>query len=181
VVVAWRRGSLRAVLLAGLLAAVAMVGAIGALWLFAGDGAGDDAAAPIDDRATPDRRDVDSGATGPHGTVPAAPLELPGSLGPGAAEAAGTWSARDRAPGPGAGTDESSVRLRWTTRGGPNRGGAPGPSIPATTVPAPSVPPGGITTTTTGPGAPPADDSSAAGAGGLGGLLGRVLDVLGVG
>jgi hypothetical protein len=63
VVVAWRRGSLRAGL-AGLLAAMAMVGAVGALWLLAGDGAGDDAAAPIDDSAMPDRRDVDAGATG---------------------------------------------------------------------------------------------------------------------
>ena len=77
-VVAWRRGSLRTGL-AGLLAAVAMVGAVGALWLLAGDGAGDDAAAPIDDSATPDRRDVDGGATGPRGTVPAAPSQLPGS------------------------------------------------------------------------------------------------------
>jgi hypothetical protein len=68
VVVAWRRGSLRA----GLLAAVAMVGAVGALWLLARDGAGDDAAAPTDS-ATPDRRDADGGANGPHRTVPTAP------------------------------------------------------------------------------------------------------------
>jgi len=40
------------------------------------------------------------------------------------------------------------------------------------------VPPGANTTTTIGPEAPPADNS---GAGGLGGLLGGVLDVLGVG
>jgi hypothetical protein len=43
---------------------MAMVGAVRALWLLAGDGAGDDAAEPIDDSAMPDRRDVDAGATG---------------------------------------------------------------------------------------------------------------------
>jgi hypothetical protein len=101
VVVAWRRGSLRAGL-AGLLAAVAMMGAVGALWLLARDGAGDDAAAPTDG-ATPDQRDAEGSATGPRGTVPAAPLQLPGSLGPGSAEAAGAWSGGDRAPRSGAG------------------------------------------------------------------------------
>jgi hypothetical protein len=44
VVVAWRRGHLRA-WLADLLAVAAMLGAVAALWLVAGDGAGDDGAA----------------------------------------------------------------------------------------------------------------------------------------
>ena len=52
-VVAWGRGSLRAGL-AGVLVAVAMIGAVGGLWLVAsGDGAGEDAAAPTDGSATP--------------------------------------------------------------------------------------------------------------------------------
>jgi hypothetical protein len=194
---AWRRGRMRAGL-AGLLVAAAMVGAVGGLSLLAiglGDGTGDDAAAPIDGRATPDRRDADGGTAGAHGTVPAARREPPGARGPGSAEAAGASSARHRAPGPGAdvdagrsgafrvsggaGTNGSSVRTSVTTTAEPNRGGSPGPSIPASTAPAPSVPPDGTTTTTSGAEAPPPDEDS--GAGGLGGLLGGVLEVLGLG
>jgi hypothetical protein len=197
VVVAWRRGRLR-VGLAGVLAAMAVVAAVGGLWLLAGDLAGDrtgdDAAAPIDDRVMPDHRDADGGAAGSRATVPAR-RQLHGSRGPGSAEAAGGWPADDRAPGPSAklgaersgalgangdaGTNGSSVRTSGTTTAGPNRGGSPSPSIPATTAPVPSVPPDGTTTTTTGAEAPPPDDDS--GAGGLGGLLGGVLEVLRLG
>jgi hypothetical protein len=46
-VVAWRRGGLRTGLV-GVLAAVAMVGAVGGLWFVAGDGVGPDAASPAD-------------------------------------------------------------------------------------------------------------------------------------
>jgi hypothetical protein len=199
VVVAWRRGRLRA-WLAGLLAAVAMLGAVGGLWLVAGDpagdGAADDAAAPIDERATPDRRDADDGMTGPSGTVPAAGRQRPGSRGPGMAEAAGAWSAGDRSAGSGAGlgserpgafrptgdsgSDAPLVRTSGATPAEPSGGESPSPSIPATTAPAPSVPLDGAATTTSAPGPPPADDSGAGDAGGLGGLLGGVLEVLGL-
>jgi hypothetical protein len=184
--------------LAGLLVAAAMVGAVGGLSFLAiglaGDGTGDEAAAPIDDPATPDRRDADGGTAGAHRTVPSARREPAGARGPGSAEAAGAPSARDRAPGPGAevdaersgafrvsggtGTNRWSVRTSGTTTAGPDRGGSPGPSIPASTAPVPSVPPDGTTTTTSGAEAPaPGEDS---GGGGLGGLLGGVLEVLGL-
>jgi hypothetical protein len=193
VVVAWRRGGMRAWLV-GVLAAAALVSAAGGLWLLAddlaGDGAHDDAAAPIDDRARPDRRATGGGAAGLRGTVPAARGQLSGSQEPGSAEAAGAWSSGEvdaehsgafRANGD-TGTNGSSVRTRGTTTAGPNRGGSPSPSIPATSGPAPSVPPDGTTTTTTAAEAPlPDDDSGAGDAGGLGGLLGGVLEVLRLG
>ncbi len=187
---------------AGLLVAAAMVGAVGGLSLLAiglaDDGTGDDAAAPIDDRTRPDRREADGGASDARGTAPAARRQLPGSRGPDSAEAAGAWSVRDRAPGPGAavgaersgafrvrsgtGTNGSPGGTSGTTTAGPNRGGSPGPSITATSAPAPSLPPGGTTTTTSGAEAPPSDEDSGAGdAGGLGGLLGGVLEVLRLG
>jgi len=186
--VAWRRGRMRASL-AGFLAVAAMVGAVGVLWTVAGDGAGDDAAAPIDDGGIPGGRDADSGATGPRGTVPAA-RQLSSSQGRGSAEATGAWSTGEFDAGrPGAllpngatGSNGPSVRTSVTTTARPNRGGSPNPSIRTTAAPGPSVPPEGTTTTTSGPEAPPADHDSGAGdAGGLGGLLGGVLDVLGVG
>jgi hypothetical protein len=192
VVVAWRRGRLRAGL-AGLLAAAAMAGVVGALWLLSGNGSGDDASAPIDDGAMPDQRDADAAATGQHGTVPAVPLRPPGSLGAGSTDAAGAWSAGDRGPGSGAGpgserseafqrgdgtgADGSSVPVGSAAASGANRAGSSSPSIPATTAPVRSTPPGGATTTTSLPEAPPDDP----GAEGLGGLLGGVLDVLGLG
>jgi hypothetical protein len=188
VVVAWRRGRMRA-RLGGLLAVAAMVGAVGVLWTVAGDGASDDAAAPIDDGGMPGGRDADGGATGPRGTVPAA-RQLSSSQGPGSAEATGAWSAGEfgaERPGAllanGATTSNGpSVRTSVTTTARPNRGGSPNPSIPATAAPGPSVPPEGTTTTTSDPEAPPpGNDSGAGDAGGLGGLLGGVLDVLGVG
>jgi hypothetical protein len=190
VVVAWRRGRLRATL-AGLLAVATMVGAVGGLWLLAGDlagdGGGDDAAAPIDDRTTPDRRDAGGGAASPRGRVPAR-RQLSSSRGPGSAEAAGAWSAGEfdaersgaLQPNGDTGTDASAVRTSGPTTAGPNRGGSPSPPIPATTAPAPSVPPDGSATTTNAPEAPD-DVSGAENAGGLGGLLGGVLEVLGVG
>jgi hypothetical protein len=186
--VAWRRGRMRASL-AGLLAVAAMVGAVGVLWTVAGDGAGDDAAAPIDNAGMPGGRDADTGAPGPRSTVPAV-RQLSSSQGPDSAEAAGAWSAGEfdaersgaLRPNGATGSNGPSVRTSVTTTAGPNRGGSPDPSIPATTPPGPSVPPEGTTTTTSGPEAPPADHDSGAGeAGGLGGLLGGVLDVLGVG
>ena len=192
VVVAWRRGRLRAGL-AGVLAAAAMAGTVGALGLLSGNGSADDAAAPIDDGAMPDQRDADAAATGPRGTVPVAPLRPPGSQGAGSTDAAGAWLAGDRDPGSGAGpgserseafhrgdgtgADGSSVPVGNATTAGPNRAGSPSPSIPATTAPVRSTPPGGATTTTSLPEAP-ADEP---GAEGLGGLLGGVLDVLGLG
>jgi hypothetical protein len=194
VVVAWRRGGLRSGL-ASLLAAVAMLGVAGAVWLLAGVGAGNDAVAPIDESATPHRRDADGGAVGRRAAVPAAPLQLPGATGPGAAGAAGAGFAGERAPllvggsgsegrgalrpSGGASTDWAAVRPTMTTTARPDGGASPGGSTPATTAPAsPDPPPGGATTTTTGPGVQPADDS---GDGGLDGLLGGVLDVLGLG
>jgi hypothetical protein len=175
--------------LAGLLAVAAMGGAVGVLWTVAGDGAGDDAAAPIDNAGMPGGSDADTGAPGPSGTVPAA-RQLSSSQGPDSAEAAGAWSAGEfdaersgaLRPNGATGSNGPSVRASVTTTAGPNRGGSPDPSIPPTTPPGPSVPPEGTTTTTSGPEAPPADHDSGAGdAGGLGGLLGGVLDVLGVG
>jgi hypothetical protein len=171
-VVAWRRGGLRTGL-ACLLAALAVVGVVGALWLLAGGS--DDAAAPIDGGASRDRGDVDAGASGPRGTVPATPLRGSDAVAPGSAEEAGAWAAIDHTPGPE--PDASAVGPSGTTTTGPSRVEAPSPSTPVTTVPSQAAPPDG-TTTTTGPGAPPAEDPDA---GGLGGLLGGVLDVLGVG
>ena len=188
---AWRRGRLRAGL-AVLLAAAAMAGTVGGLWLLSANGSGNDAAAPIDDGAMPDQRDADAAATGPHGTVPAAPLRPPGSLGAGSTDAAGAWSAGNRGPdsaagpgserskafqrGDGTGADGSSVPVGSAATSGANRAASSSPSIPATTSPVRSTPAGGATTTTSLPG-PPADDP---GAEGLGGLLGGVLDVLGL-
>jgi hypothetical protein len=172
-------------------------GAVGGLWFVAGHGAGDEGASPIDDRATPDLRDADGGATGRRGAAPAAPPQLPGSGRPGSAGAAGAWSAGDRAPGSRAvldsegwgasrsngdpDTNGAPVRTSGTTTVGPNRGASPSPSLPATTAPAPAVPPDATTTTTTGAEAPPPDDSGGGDAGGLGGLLGGVLEVLQLG
>jgi hypothetical protein len=175
--------------LAGLLAVAAMVGAVGALWVVTGDRAGDDAAAPIEDRATLDGRDTGGGPTRRRGTLPAA-RQLSSSQRPGSAEAAGAWSAgafdaeRSGAlrPSGDTGSNGPSVRTSVTTTAGPNSGGSPNPSIPAASAPGPSVPPDGTTTTTTGPEATPPDNEPAAGDGGaLGGLLGGVLEVLGIG
>jgi hypothetical protein len=187
--VAWRRGRLGA-WLAGVLAVAALVGAVGGPWLVAGDGAGDDAAAPIDDRATPDGRNTNGGGTGPRGTVPAARPQVSSSQGPGSAQAAAAWSAGEfdaerrgaLRPNGDTGSNGPSVGTSVTTTARPKSGGSPNPSIPATTAPEPSVPTEGATTTTAGPDAPPPDNDTPAGdGGGLGGLLGGVLDVLGVG
>jgi hypothetical protein len=178
--------------LAGLLIAVVVTGVAGTLWRV-GDGAGDDTAAPIDHRPAPDRHGGDGGATGPRSSVPVPPLQLHGAQRPGSAATVGAESAGDRAPrpGPGAegsgalrpsgsggvGTQGSSAHASETTATIANPGGSPSRPITTTTAPAPSMPPG-ATTTTSGPEAPPADEP---GAGGLGGLLGGVLDILGVG
>jgi hypothetical protein len=189
VVVAWRRGSRRA-WLAGVLAVAALVGAVGGLWLVTGDRAGKEAAAPIDDREMPDGRDADGGATGPRGTVPAARLQVSSSQGPGSAEAAGALSAGEfdaersgaLRPNGDTGSNGPSVRTSVTTTARPNRGGSPDPSIPATTAAGPSVPPARTTPPPGGVAPPPPDNDSGAGDGGeLGGLLGGVLEVLGVG
>ena len=70
VVVAWRRGGLRAGLV-GVLAALAMVGALGGLWFVAGDRAGHDAAGQADPvRDTRPERHPDGQVVGGRGAGP---------------------------------------------------------------------------------------------------------------
>jgi hypothetical protein len=196
VVVAWHRGSVRTGLV-GVLAAVAMVGAVGALWLVAGDdGVGRDAAAPADRTAAPDRRSPDDDAAG-RGRAEASERMRRGLPGRGAwstqamekaAAVSGAPGAGSRVPGSDFGHADpgpepqtagaSSGPRSAPPAVSPERGGSPTTSTPAPTSPAPSDPPaGGATTTTT---AVPPPDGTGAGDG-AGGLLGGLLDVLGLG
>jgi hypothetical protein len=175
VVVAWRRGSLRAGLV-GVLAAAVMVGAVGALWLVAGGGgAGRDAGAPADRTATPEPRVPDDDATGRE-RAEAWELMRRGSPGRGAwsAEAMEKAAAVSGSPADGSGVPGS------TSDKGEQ---APAPQTPGTSTPTttslapPDAPTGGATTTTTA--APPPGGTGAGD--GAGGLLGGLLDILGLG
>ncbi len=188
VVVAWRRGSLRTGLV-GVLAAVAMVGAVGGLWVSGhDDDVGRDAAAPADRAAMPDRRDSDGDAAGQRSAAPAdrwrsgSPEARVGEAA--VAEEAGAapshWVVK---AGSGASGSTSRSGAAGTGPAGarespPPTESAAGPSAPGTTEPPSSNPPAGATTTTTSAGTPPPDDGSG---GDGGGLLGGVLDVLGLG
>jgi hypothetical protein len=175
-VVAWRQGSLRTGLV-GVLAAVAMVGAVGGLWISAGDdGVSPDAAAPgggavaRDDGIGVDGRiGMEGGAAGPRS---------PGAPG-GTGLAADTTQDGDAgsldAVAPGA--VASGGRPSPATTVAPDDGALPSPSAPGTTGPEPG---GTSTTTTTGAVAPP-DGSGGSDGTAPGGLLGGVLDLLGVG
>jgi hypothetical protein len=159
VVVAWRRGSLRAGLV-GVLAAAVMVGAVGALWLVAGGGgAGRDAGAPADRTATPEPRVPDDDATG--------------------RERAEAWELMRRgSPGRGAWSAEAMEKAAAVSGSPADGSGVPGStSDKGDQAPAPQTPTGGATTTTTA--APPPGGTGASD--GAGGLLGGLLDILGLG
>jgi hypothetical protein len=197
VVVAWRRGSLRTGLV-GIMAAAVMVGAVAALWLVAGgDGAGRDAGAPADRTATPEPRVPDDDTTGRE-RAEASELMRRGSPGRGAwsAEAiekaaAVSGSPADGSGVPGSTSDNGEEGPAPQTAGaassgprsvppaaGPQRGVSPGTSAPTTTSPAPPDAPASRATTTTTAAPPPGGTGAGDGAGGL---LGGLLDVLGLG
>jgi hypothetical protein len=195
VVVAWRRGGFRTGLL-GVLAAVAMVGAVGALWLIAGgDGSGRDAATPADHTAAPDRHGPDNDAAGrgrpewseltrrwpsARGAWRTETMERAAAVSgaPGEGPVPGSGSG-DGDPGPASQTASAVPSGPGSAPASQQRRGSPSTSTSATTSPpGPESPAGGATTSTTAPG--PLPDGTGAGDG-AGGLLGGLLDVLGLG
>jgi hypothetical protein len=189
VVVAWRRGSLRT----GLVAAVAMLATVGGLWALAGNDGAQDAAAPGGGAETSDPGDADGDAAGRWGAGPADVVDTrssdAGSGGHRASSGGGGASAdgeaRDdrvagRAAGSGSGNPQTTSWSAGPGSGEPDGQTPQSPPGPSTTSPAQSDQPSGGTTTTTRVAPPPDDGSGGSGTGALGGLLGGVLDLLGV-